>query len=317
MKTKLFILSFIFLGFGELKAQQLVDFTLAKDNAFNFNPALAGSEEENIVYISARTEWTKIKDSPTTANLAFHMPLRNKNIGIGAYFINDFTGPTSYTGLNFSFAYHIFFSEYRKNMSERKSLSFGLSLSAVQYRINGSKIKLDQPEDNAIYSYNGSQFFPDAAFGVFYKSKNVQAGLSIPQLLDLDVPINAKQTGAESNLKKMRHYYGFFNYKFTLNPDIYNSINHYIETSLNLHYIINAPFQGVVALRYNYNDVFFVESGYRSLSTMVFGTGVTFMKRLSIAYAYDFNLSKTRQNLGSVHELNLRFAFNEKTFRRR
>lgn len=317
MKTKIFLLSFIILGFVESKAQQLADFTLARQNTFNYNPAVAGTEEKNILSITGRKQWTKINGSPFTANVAFHMPLKNKNIGIGAYFVNDFTGPTSYTGINFSFAYHIFLSEYNRGVSERKTLSFGLSASAVQYRINGSKIQLDQPEDNAIFSYKGSQFYPDAAFGIFYKSKKIEAGLSIPQLLHLDVPINARQTGAESKLKKMQHYYGYFTYKFCLNPDKFNGNKHYLEPSVNLHYVINAPFQGLTTLRYNYNDIFFIETGYRSLSTMVFGTGVTISETFSIAYAYDFNMSRTRANLGSVHELNLRFAFDEYTFKKR
>lgn len=316
MKIKLLLISISIFGLKHIQAQQLADFTLSRENYFNYNPAVAGSEEKNILYVTARKEWTKIKGSPMTVNLAYHMPLKNKHIGIGGYFFNDFTGPTSYTGVNLSFAYHIIFSEYSAGVSERKTLGFGVSASAVQYRINGSKIQLDQPEDNAIYSYKGSQFYPDAAFGIYYKSKKVEAGLSVPQLLHLDVPVMARQTGAKSTLKKMQHYYGYFTYKFLLNPRPLNDRRHYLEPSINLHYVINAPFQGVATVRYNYDNVFFAELGYRSLSTMVFGAGVTIAEKFSVAYAYDFNFSRVRQNLGSVHELQLKFAFDEYTFRK-
>ena len=84
-----------------------------------------------------------------------------------------------------------------------------------------------------------------------------------------------------------------------------------------MHYVINAPFQGVVALRYNYDDVFFTEVGYRSLSSMIFGAGVTVAKQFSVAYAYDFNLNPVRANLGSVHELMLKFTFDENSFKKR
>ena len=154
-------------------AQQLPDYTIAKENLFSYNPALAGSEEANVVYLTGRMQWTKMRNSPFTAFLAYHQPIENKKIGIGGYFFNDFTGPTSFTGLNLSFAYHIIFSEYRPGVSESKRLSFGLSASAVQYRINGSKIHLDIPQDESLYTYKGSQFFPDASFGVNFKSKKI------------------------------------------------------------------------------------------------------------------------------------------------
>ncbi len=212
---------------------------------FCYNPALAGSEQANVVFATARYEWTKMRKSPFSALLAYHQPLKDKNIGLGGYFFNDFTGPTSFTGLNLSFAYHIIFSEFRHGVSERKTLSFGLSASVVQYRINGNDIKLDIPQDDALYTYRGSQFFPDAAFGIYYKSKTVTASLSIPQLLHMNVPIKSRQAGMKTTLKKMQHYFGFFSYQFHLNKERMNNRKIYLEPAVNLHYVIGAPFQGV------------------------------------------------------------------------
>ena len=312
MKTLL--LSFFAIISFSILAQQLPDYTIAKDNMFSYNPALAGSEEANVVYLTGRYEWTKMRKSPFSAFLAYHQPLKNKNIGLGGYFFNDFTGPTSFTGLNLSFAYHLVFSEYRPGVTERKVLSFGLSASAVQYRINGNEIHLDIPEDESLYRYKGSQFFPDASFGVYYKSKKVTASLSIPQLLHLEVPIKSRQAGTKAYLRKMQHYFGLFAYKFQINQKLINNKKMYLEPIVNVHYVIGAPFQAVVSLRYSLENIFYVEAGYRSLSTMIFGAGVTIKDRLSINYAYDFNFNEVRANLGSVHEIQLKFKFNELNF---
>jgi len=314
MKNKLFLVILLVTSVLQTMAQQLPDFTIAKENQYNYNPAVTGSEEANVVYITMRKEWTKIKGAPFTANLAYHQPLKNEHYGLGGYFFNDFTGPTSYTGVGISFAYHLILSEYRPGVSERKTLSFGLSASAVQYRINGSAIKLDQPQDDVLYTYKGSQFYPDAAFGIFYKSNTVTAGISIPQLLHLDVPVNSRQIDRKLNLRKMQHYYGFFSYKFHLNKKKVNDREMYLEPMLNVHYVINAPFQGVVSLRYSLKNMFYIEAGYRSLSTLIVGAGFTLFKRFSLGYAYDFNFSEVRADLGSVHELHLKFKFNEKPF---
>ena len=314
MKKIILSLSVLVLGFTLLKAQQLPDYTLAKQNLFNYNPAVAGTEEASVVYITAKKQWTKIKGSPFSANLVYHQALKNEHIGLGGSLTTDFTGPTSYVGLNLSFAYHLIFSEYRPGVSERKTLSFGLSGSVVQYSINGSKIQLDIPQDDALYAYKGSQFYPDAAFGIYYKSKKVTASLSVPQLLHLDVPITSRQIDKDAELKKMQHYFGFFSYKILLNEKAMNNKKMYLEPIANVHYVIGAPFQGVVSLRYRLEDTFFAEIGYRSLSTMIFGAGMTIAKRFSLSYAYDFNLSTARTDLGSVHELQLRFKFNETHF---
>lgn len=314
MKKILLSLSVLVVCFTSLKAQQLPDYTLAKQNLFNYNPAVAGTEQASVAYITARTEWTKIKNSPFSANLVYHQPLKNEHIGLGGSITTDFTGPTSYIGGNLSFAYHLIFSEYRPGVSERKTLSFGLSASLVQYSINGSKIQLDQPQDDALYAYKGSKFYPDAAFGIYYKSKRVTASLSIPQLLHLDVPITSRQIEKDSELKKMQHYFGLFSYKFLLNKKAMNNTKMYLEPIVNVHYVIGAPFQGVASLRFSLEDKFFAEVGYRSISTMIFGAGLTIAKRFSLSYAYDFNMSTTRTDLGSVHELQLRFKFNEQYF---
>lgn len=314
MKKIILSLGVLVLGFSLIKAQQLPDYSIPKENLFNYNPAVAGTEQASVVYITARKEWTKIKESPFSANLAYHQPLKNEHIGLGGSLITDFTGPTSYVGLNISFAYHLIFSEYRPGVSERKTLSFGFSGSVVKYSINGSKIKLDIPQDDALYAYKGSQFYPDAAFGIYYKSKRVTASLSVPQLLHLDVPITSRQIDKDSELKKMQHYFGFFSYKILLNKKAMNNTKMYLEPIANIHYVIGAPFQGVVSLRYSLEDTFFAELGYRSLSTMIFGAGFTVAKRFSVSYAYDFNISTVRKDLGSVHELQLRFKFNERNF---
>jgi type IX secretion system PorP/SprF family membrane protein len=140
----IFIITIIFIiESNSIYAQQIVDFSMFRENQFLFNPAMAGSEQASVAQVNVRKQFTNINSSPFSANVSFHTEMKKKNIGLGGYLFNDFTGPTSYTGINFSFAYRIVFSEYRSGVSEYKALSFGLSSSLVQHRLNGSKIKLD------------------------------------------------------------------------------------------------------------------------------------------------------------------------------
>lgn len=304
------ILSFyLILDFNPLFSQQFPDFSLFRENVFLFNPAVAGTEQAMVGNISLRKQFSNINDAPFSANLAFHTFIKDKNIGLGGYLFNDFTGPTSFTGLNFSFAYHIVFSEYRAGLSEYKALSFGLSLSAVQHRLNANKIKLDQEIDEALFRTRGSQFFPDASFGIHYKSKRLFVSASVPQLLHLDVPING-QNGEETRLKKMQHYFLMAGYRIFLEKNAQRNHPLYFEPAVNAHYVIGAPPQAVFSTRFGMDELFFIGAGYRSLATVVFEGGITINRNLNIFYAYDHAAGRSiRQDVGQTHEIGISYRF--------
>ena len=297
--NKIFTLFLIFCG-TSLFAQQLPDFSLYRENAFLYNPAVAGTDQASVINLSVRKQWTNIQSSPFTAVASYHTGLEEKNIGLGVSIFNDFIGPTSFTGVSGAFAYNLVLSEYRRGVSEYKVLSFGLSASLMQYRINGNQIRLDIPQDEAIFRNKGSQFFPDAAFGIYYKSKTLFASASIPQLLNLSVPIEG-QNGEQSKFKKMQHYYAMFE----------KNQKYYIEPAINFHYVINAPPQAMISTRFAMQEVFFAGIGWRSLSTMMFEGGVTIKKAFSIAYSYDMGAGNVRRDVGQVHEVSLKFKFKQ------
>lgn len=290
-------------------AQQLPDFSLFRENTFLYNPAVAGTDQRTVIGTSIRKQWTNIRQSPTTAVAYYQTSIEEKNIGVGATIFNDFIGPTNFTGISGSFAYNIIFSKDRRGISFYKALSFGLSASIRHYRINGSKIDLDQPQDNAILAGKSSQFFPDAAFGIFYKSRPFFVSASIPQLLQLNVPFGA-DNGQKTRFKKMQHYYLMLGGRIFLGESK-RAVNDvwYIEPAVNFHYIINSQPQAMISTRFAKKDVFFVGLGFRTISTMMMEGGFTIKKQLSIAYAYDLGAGNVRREVGQVHELNLRFNF--------
>ncbi|MCB0540076.1 MAG: PorP/SprF family type IX secretion system membrane protein [Bacteroidetes bacterium] len=309
---KLFTFSFILLSFS-LIAQQLPDFSLFRENAFLYNPAVAGTEQASVINLSARKQWTNIKRSPLTVTASFHTSLPNKNIGLGAIIFNDFIGPTNYTGLTGSFAYNLVLSRDLRGVSHYKVLSFGLAASIVQYRINGNQIDLDQPNDNAILNGKSSQFFPDAAFGVYYKSRTLFASVSIPQLLHLNVPFKG-DNGQKTKFKKMQHYYAMFGGRIFFGKDKVTQESKdkfYLEPAFNFHYVIGSIPQAMISARFAMKDVFFVGLGYRSIQNMMMEGGFTIKKQFSIFYSYDMAFGSVRKDAGQVHEVGLKYKFNK------
>lgn len=78
--NKIFTFFFAVLSSG-LFAQQIPDFSLFRENAFLYNPAVAGTDQASVITLSVRKQWTNIKSSPFTAIASYHTSLPKKNIG--------------------------------------------------------------------------------------------------------------------------------------------------------------------------------------------------------------------------------------------
>ncbi|HLP21142.1 MAG TPA: PorP/SprF family type IX secretion system membrane protein, partial [Chitinophagales bacterium] len=191
MKKLVFLFSW-FLVFGSASAQQVEEFSLLRENAFVLNPALAGQNGWIHGTATFRKQFTRIEQSPYTALLAMDGQIKDKNLGIGGYIIQDVTGPTGKTSGTISLAYSIplYKNKYTPRMSNGQAnhvLSIGASVSVVQYRLQADKLLLDNPGDPELYTTRGSRIFPDASFGIYYKYKdNFYAGVSAPQIMGLN-----------------------------------------------------------------------------------------------------------------------------------
>ncbi|MBI4649161.1 MAG: type IX secretion system membrane protein PorP/SprF [Bacteroidia bacterium] len=195
------MLSLIYHGY----AQQMPLYSQYVMNNFLVNPAIAGTTDYIPIYLTARQMWLGINNAPQTVALSGHTPLLGQRMGLGGFIYTDRFGPIDRTGIMASYSYHI-------NLGRIDSkLSFGLSLSGYQYRIDESKLILNETNDEAITGAVESAFAPDACFGALLYRHNYYVGLAANQLFEFNVGIN------EYNKNKMiRHYYLTGGYKFKL-----------------------------------------------------------------------------------------------------
>ena len=85
----------------------------------------------------------------------------------------------------------------------------------------------------------------------------------------------------------------------------------YVEPAFNFHYVINAPPQAMISTRFAIQEIFFVGAGWRSMSSVMFEGGFTVKKSISIGYSYDMGAGNIRQDVGQVHELSMKFKFQQ------
>lgn len=189
MKTiKLNTLILMFVAVTGIKAQ---DFHLAQYDVASLylNPALTGmyANEDDAhykVYVDSRSQWRALGMKPFfTTYLGFDMPykVQDKKIGLGAYFINNRTGPGNFntTGFMVSGAYDILNTKaYTEHL-----LTTGLQLGLFYKSFNSDRLNYDiqySPStdggafDQSITSGEDeanrlsiTKF--DANFGLFYK----------------------------------------------------------------------------------------------------------------------------------------------------
>lgn len=306
-----FAIVFVFSGcLFSVSAQQVEDFSLLRENALLLNPALAGTQGWIHGTATFRKQFTRIEKSPYTVLLAMDGEIKDKRLGIGGYIIHDVTGPTGKTAGTISVAYNIplYKNKYTPRFSNGRAnhvLSIGASISVVQYRLDANQLLLDNPGDPQLYTSNGYKIYPDASFGIYYKYKqNFYVGISVPQIMGLN--INYRGNDGAAQIKKMQHLNILLGGKIELARG-----NFSIDPVASFRWVKGAPPQGDIGLRIMMYKIFFIGANYRSINYTVFEGGFSVKDLFFLSYAYDFNFSKYRKDIGSTHEISLSFKINK------
>lgn len=292
-----------------LKAQQVEEFNLVRENAIALNPALAGTGGFINVTAAFKRQFTSVNNSPYTTFLNFNTQLADNHFSMGITGIYDATGPSSKGGASIQLAYPINLNKkYRETYLGKNShfLSLGVQASIYQYRIDGSKLKVNDLGDPELTFNNATKVFPDAGFGIYYQYKNYfNVGISVPNLIALD--INYKSSSADIKIRKIPHLYfvAAGSYEVATNKI-------WIEPVLSMRWVHHAPFQAVAGVRLSFIKWFWVGFNYRTMNALNMEAGVTIKDRLRIGYVMDFILEAYRPDIGLTHEIGVQLFFNRK-----
>lgn len=284
-----------------VKAQQIEDFSLLRENAFILNPALAGTEGWIHGVATFRKEFLQINQSPYTALLSMNGQIAAKNIGLGGYLIDDVTGPTSKTGANIAFAYNLPLKRKYNNADPDHILSFGASVSIVQYRLNGSELQPNNPGDPEIPGTAATKIFPDASFGIYYRYKeNFFAGFSVPQIMGLN--INYQSTDGTAAIRTVQQLNFLTGGSIPINRGLLT-----FDPVADFRYEHGAPPQGDIGLRFTWKHKIWIGVNYRTQNQVVLEAGFNVKDVFKLSYAYDLNTAGYTQEVGGTHELTLSF----------
>lgn len=307
----------LYLSFNtRLQAQQMPLLSEYLHSPALINPAMIGWEDLTAITASYRHQWTGMKGNPITFMLNFRHFDEQRNMAFGGGLAHDQTGPTSFTGLQLQYAYHLKFGSEKKGEEKRNRLSIGLSLSANQYRLDGSKLKYNDANDPLIVANNEFRILPDAGLGLFYYNDVYFIGFSVPQMISMNVKFESDN--ALSNIQRIAHFYINAGVKIDLRnkkiqglgkKSLTEKSKHMLIPTIWFRYAPSSPFNLHANVRYVWNQLLSFGIGGSTDGTLAFDVGVQVQKRFRIGYAFSLPVNGLSPYLGTNHELMLTYVF--------
>ena len=289
------------------KTQQLPIYSQYTENLFLINPAVAGNEDRTIYTLANRLQWLGSRDAPNTQSLSGQWRMKQakkfkflkkmnsgkkSSVGLGANLFNDKNVLLQRTGASIAYAYHI-------HLRGSSKLSFGLSLSTFQLRLDKNNIIIKDPSDPILYSSSmKTSFVVDASVGAFLTDRNYFVGISAMQLSQSF--LNLGNT-AFDNYQLRRHYYLVGGYYFELNNEYTIVPSALLRTTEQIK-----RFQADFTCKVIYMERFWFGMSYRSNNDIVGIIGLNHNK-LYLTYTLDFPLNPMLQHSNGSHELTMSF----------
>lgn len=316
------IILIICLGFvlvDQTRAQQVPLYSQYMLNGFLLNPAIAGAEGYTAVNLTAREQWIGFNDAPSTFALSYQSRIlrnsyisksasvrkrmryssRSGKVGLGGYVFSDRNGAVEKTGLKMSYAYHIFFGQ--------SQLSMGLSLTAMQLRLNENKIRLEDENDNTWLNARGSVFIPDADVGVYFDTPDFYIGFSADQIMESIIKLG---DSGYDQYRQERNYYAMAGYDFPLGDYLV------LTPSTLLKLTDNGIFQGDFSAKVYYDQSYWAGLTYRTGNALIVLAGVRIDKFI-FGYSFDVSFGSIRKHSFGSHEFILAAKFGDNARRYR
>lgn len=278
-------------------AQQLQTSSMFELQGMLQNPAMAGMQDHNFIGASYRTQWSGISGSPQTATVFASFGLPKQKIGVGGYIYSDKTGPTSRTAVELSLAKHII-------TDNGNIFSIAMENRFQQYALNKAKLSATLGNDPAIGG-SDNRFKYDAGFGIAFKGKKIQAGVSVSQLVQSKLDFYSGNLSTTEEARLYRHYYMHASYKWKVD-EATTVIPNFVMT-----YLPNAPTDFQVGARMEHKELFWWGIGYRVKQSYMLSAGLHINKKFTIGYAFDDYVSPISSFDGGAnsHEVLLRYNF--------
>lgn len=313
----LIVVALLIIGQAGLSQQQplISQYTL---NKYVINPALAGATGYTNLNLTARQMYSGFENPPRSIIFSANSRLledvhilkrhkverkssqasRTRNVGIGGYIFNDRNGIINRTGMQLTYGYHI-------NFDGKYQLSFGLSFTGYQFKIDHEGALALDPGDPLLLNNKTNFFVPDANTGIYFSGYGLYAGLSVTELFGSSLKLGANKF---ETYQTMRHLYFIAGYKWAVSKKVF------IEPSL-LARANTGRVELDLSAKIFYQGNFWLGSTYRMNNTVVAMAGFS-IQEFYMGYAYDASMGAIQTYGAGSHEILLGMKLGENSTRR-
>lgn len=301
---------------GNLSGQETPLFSQYMMNGFLYNPAIAGSDGYTSFNLTSRRQWLGIKDAPLTNSFTFQSrilhrsymiqrdPIRQKNsfipsrsgrVGLGGAIISDRAGAFNRTGVQFTYAYHIFINNAQ--------LSMGLTGNLYQLKYDFTQAMFSDPNTVAtlINQLNKPYYVPDFNFGAYYLTENYHVGISAENILQSAIKIGNTEV-KESKL--LRTYYFTGAYQFKSAGDIR------FEPSILAKFNEKNAYEADLSCKAILREMYWLGLSFRTNKEIIALMGMRF-NNLYFGYAFDYSFNTLTSYTYGSHELMIAMKFGD------
>ena len=210
--------------------------------------------------------------------------------------LNDSYGVTNNSGLYGTYA-------FRMRTVNEDRLALGLMAGIAMLKDRNSELGLNDGTDQVFQGDSPLFIVPRVGFGVYYDTPKWYAGLSTPQILDVESPERRAYTAQQLNY---RSWFLTGGYVHKLNPELK------LKPSVLVKYIQNSPVQCDLNATLIIQDKFWIGASYRTLDAVVGLFEFHANDQFRIAYSFDQPITGLRRVNSGSHELSLRYEFGYK-----
>jgi type IX secretion system PorP/SprF family membrane protein len=272
-------------------AQQSIVYSQYIFNGLLINPAYAGSHVQLSATLTYRNQWVNFDGAPQTTTLGVHSTVRRDKVGLGLLMTSDKIGSYSNKGVFASYAYII------KNPFGGV-LSLGVQAGFNNFKADYSALNSKSAGD-PLFNAVINEFKPNFGGGIFYYTKRMFAGFSVPVILKYDqlASVNLAQ------LTQPRYYYLHAGTTKSLDRDE----KFKVSPSILLRVQDGTPLSGDLNLNLIFYDQISIGSSYRSGDGIVSFVNFKLSEKFYFAYSYDWTVSEIRRYSKGSHELMLNY----------
>jgi len=303
IKTKVVVLGAVLLLAAQTgKAQYDAMFTQYMFNEMFINPAYAGSKEAMSATLLHRQQWVNFDGRPVTTSFSLHGPLEGNKMGVGLSILNEKVGVMTRNLIYANYA-------YRLKFADKSTLAMGLmgGLDNQTNRLNTLKIsnEVGAPVDPQ-FANTPNVVAPNFGAGLYYNTKTLYVGLSIPRMIDNKVKFgnDGSTTLKTTRLKaSLFTYYLTAGYLFTLNDEFK------LRTNVMMKAVINAPAQVDLGANLLIRDFIWAGLNFRTGSALSLILGCQVNKQFLVSYSYDYGVNRIQKYSQGSHEIVLNYLF--------